>query len=103
MMFEMLLEYEKEYGEEICILAIKECSKYNVRTMAYLETILQEWRGKSLEEIKASIEKHSKNKLKNKQKGKIVSPIPDWLDKSIEKEEDDFKITDEERERFGIT
>ena len=103
MMFEMLLEYEKEYGEEICILAIKECSKYNVRTMAYLETILQEWRGKSLEEIKASIEKHSKNKLKNKQKGKIVSPIPDWLDKSSEKEEDDFKITDEERERFGIT
>lgn len=103
MMFEMLLDYEKEYGEEICILAIKECSKHNVRTMAYLETILQEWKGKTLEEIKESIKKHSNNKSKNKEKGKIVSPVPNWIDKPIEKQEDDFEITDEERERFGIT
>lgn len=99
---EMLLSYEKEYGEEICILALKECVKHDVRTMAYLETILQEWRGKSLEQIKDSIEKHSINK-KNKEKGKIVSPVPDWIDKPIEKEEDEFEITDEERKRFGIT
>lgn len=103
MMFEMLLDYEKEYGEEICILAIKECSKHNVRTIAYLETILQEWKGKTLEKIKESIKKHSNNKSKNKEKGKIVSPVPNWIDKPIEKEEDDFEITDEERERFGIT
>lgn len=102
MMVEMLLNYEKQYGEDICILAIKECSKHNVRTMAYLESILREWKNKSLEEIKDSIKKHSNNNSKNNEKGKRVSPIPDWIDKKIEKEEDVFEITDEERERFGI-
>lgn len=100
MMSEMLLKYEKEYGEEICILAIKECVRHEARTMVYLETILQAWRGKSLEQIKENIKNHSLGNSKKQKKGIIV---PNWIDKPIEKEEDDFEITDEERERFGIT
>ncbi len=100
MMSEMLLSYEKEYGEEICILALKECSKHGARTMAYLESILKAWRGKTLEEIKESIEKHSN---KNKQKGKVISPTPEWINNPPKQEEDNFEITDEERQKYGIT
>lgn len=95
LMTEMLLDYEKEYGEEVVILAIKECSKHDARTMVYLETILKAWRGKNLEQIKESIIKHS-NKNKNREKGKNIVPNPDWIEKEIAPE----AMTPEEQEEL---
>lgn len=81
-MYQMLDSFEKEYGEEIVILAIKECVKYNALSMAYLETILRNWRGKSLEEVKKLLVDFENKKI-NKEKGKNIVASPDWLEKKI--------------------
>lgn len=105
MIYEMLLSYERDYGEEIVILAIRECVKYNARTMAYLETVLRNWRGKTLEEIKKLLEDFENKKKKGQvqSSSKRISKIPEWMNQEIVAEDDGIEITDEEREEFGIT
>lgn len=105
MIYEMLLDYEKEYGEEIVILAIKECVKYDARTMAYLEAILRNWKGKSLEEIKKLLDDFENKKRKgvDPSTGKEIAMIPSWMNEKIIAEDDGIEITDEERKEFGIT
>ncbi len=104
MIYEMLLSYEKDYGEEIVILAIKECVKYNARSMAYLETILKNWRGKSLEEVKELLEDfETKKKKGSTSSAKHEAKVPEWMNREIVAEDDGIEITDEEREEFGIT
>lgn len=88
--YEMLNEFESEYGKDILLLAIKECVKQEVRNFSYLEAILNNWKGKTLEEIKTFMKK---NKKKNE-------TIPSCL-KEPEKEEE-WVMTDEIRKKYNI-
>lgn len=90
---EYILEQEKAYSYEILCLAIKQCVIYNVRNIRYLQSILQNWYGKSLDEINTMIEQNRKkdeerpdirkmdvNKLEQLiQEGKIDGVTGEWL------------------------
>lgn len=74
-------EYEKikywinDLSEELVLEALKECVNKNVRTMSYLEAILNNWKALNYKSV---------NDIKNK---KVKEPTPEWLDKKVEKKE----------------
>lgn len=90
---EYILEQEKTYSYDVLCLAIKQCVIYNVRNIRYLQSILQNWYGKSLDEINTMIEQNRKkdeerpdirkmdvNKLEQLiQEGKIDGVTGEWL------------------------
>lgn len=57
---EFILKQEEEYGYDILSLAIKQCVFYNVKNISYLKRILENWYGKSLDEIKILINQNKK-------------------------------------------
>ena len=75
--YEMLISLEDQYGTNNCINALKECAKNNVKNINYLRAVL-----KNINNTKKDIIK------------------PEWLDKEIEK--DDWRLSDEDRQKLGI-
>lgn len=56
-----IIDLEEEFGTEKVILAIQECCLNQVKTIPYLKGILNNWKDKTIEEIK-----NNDNKDKNK-------------------------------------
>ena len=94
------LEYwENEFNEDVIKSAIDISVTNDKRSLAYIEAILKSWKQKGYKTL-IDIEKETKSKNKSN-KDAIV---PSWLGKEIKKEDDDdeFKISDEDKKRFGI-
>lgn len=96
------IEYQKleywlnEFNEDIIKKAIDISVINGKRSLAYIEAILKSWKQKGYK-ILIDIEQEVKSK-NNKD-----AIIPSWLGKEIKEEEnDDFKISDEDKKRFGI-
>lgn len=89
MQYEMLASYEKDFGKDILLLAIKECVKQEVRNFSYLEAILNNWRNKTIEEIKTLMKE---NKRKNQTTLSCLQ----------ETKKDEWVMTDEIRKKYNL-
>lgn len=77
-----LSEYQKEFDDELIKQAIRECVYANVRTIYYLDGILNNWRG---EGIKTYSQWQAKNKIREKNKKPKVEVFDyDWLNEEEE-------------------
>ena len=75
---EKIIKLEDEYGTEKIILAVKECCLNNVKTIAYLNGILKNWKDKTLDEIKNEKLSETQPKLSISQHELEVSEY-DWV------------------------
>lgn len=88
---EMLYDFENQYGGDILLLAIKECSLHNVKNFAYLQKILRSWYGKSYEEIKKAIESYN---------SKTTKIVPHWIYEYENLKSNTATLSDEELKEF---
>ncbi len=90
--FEKLNNYSDKLSEDLIIEAIYRTSDANAKSFKYFETIVKDWINKgykTLGDIK---------ELKRKNRKEVV--VPEWLDKTTEKEKS--LITDDDRKEYGI-
>ena len=77
-----LSEYQKEFDDELIKQAIRECVYANVRTINYLDGILNNWRGQGIKTY-SQWQLKNKNREKNKQP-KVEVFDYDWLNEEEE-------------------
>lgn len=79
---QMICEWQKEFSNDIIMLALAEGVKNNVRNFRYIEVILNTWKGagvRSVEEAKRQIESR-KAKSSNAHAQPNNKQLPDWWD-----------------------
>lgn len=75
---EKIIKLEDEYGTDKVTLAIKECCLNNVKTIAYLNGILKNWKDKTIEEIKNAKLSETQPKLSVSQEELEIADY-DWV------------------------
>lgn len=76
---DLILQWEKEHGEAIVKLALKEAVKHNAKNMRYIEVILNNWKSNGLQsEAEALAYMAKREKEIQAKKAALDKQLPDW-------------------------
>lgn len=95
---EQVMDWEKDFNDEIIKYAITLCCNNNAKNINYLNAILNSWKSKGftkIEECKNESNKRKDNKSYKNQQPVREEIVPEWINQNIKKEP--YKMGEDEK------
>ena len=95
----LIAEWEKDFSNDIILLALAESVKNNARSFRYIEVILIAWKQAGVRNVEEAKLQISKKQIERAPKSKI-SEMPEWYDNQDLAQPQGIEVDDEEIKRL---